>query len=286
MRKLLPVFSCLVLTACSGGAGDQRLVQMSPNLPVAETVNGTPVPQELLDAFVRVKYPKADMSNPDQRAEFLRVLADYVLLAEQAQKNKMQANSAFAANVEVARLSALANEAMIYMQEQTPISDAALKAEYDANVAHLGKFEYDFDYLLFADENESDALKAAGELVAGKPFAQVYDEWKGKAQASVVPHIRADRLPEPLAQAVAEMKAGDFSRAPVKTQGGWLVFQVQAINPYTPPEFDKVKEEIRHNLQMKIGKERLAQIRQQAKIEYPPGSAPPPPKPEAAPAAK
>lgn len=283
MAKHFFAFLCLALAACAGGgAGDPRPVQLPPGLPVAETVNGTPVPQELVDAFVRVKAPKADMSNPEQRAEILRVLADYVLLAEQAQRDKMQADPAFAANVEVARLSALANETMIRLQRQTPISDDALKAEYDANAARTGKSEYDFGNLLFA--NEDDALKAAGELVAGKPFAQVYEEWKGKAaQAKAFSRIRQDQLPEPLAQAIAPMKNGDFSRVPVKTQFGWHVFQLEAIHAYAPPAFDKVKEDIRRNLQKKIGEERLAQLKQQARIEYPPGSAPAPVAPAAPP---
>ena len=284
MRKTLSISLCLTLAACSGGgAGDQRIVQMPANLPVAETVNGTAVPQELVDAFVRVKAPKADMSRPEQRAQVLQVLGDYVLLAEQARKDKLQADPTFAANVEVARLSALANETMIRLQQQTPVSDAMLKAEYDANVAHTGKFEYDFGNLLFAADHEDDAIKAAGELVSGKPFAQVYDEWKGKVtQSKVFSHIRSDQLPEALAQAIAPMKVGDYSHTPVKTQFGWHVFHLDAINPYTPPEFDKVKEDIRRNLQKKIGEERMAQLKQQAKIEYPAGSAPPPVKPEAA----
>ncbi len=288
MRKILPFAACFLLAACSGsGAGDSRVVQLPSNLPVAETVNGTPVPQELVDAFVRVKAPKADMSNPEQRAEILRVLSDYVLLAEQAQRDNMAADPKFAANVEVARLAALANEAMIRLQQQTPISDEALKAEYDANVARTGKSEYDFGNLLFG--NEDDALKVAGELVGGKPFAQVYDEWKSKAaQAKVFSHIRQDQLPEPLAQALGQMKPGDFSRTPVKTQFGWHVFHLDAVNAYVPPEFDKVKDDIRRNLQKKIGEERLAKLKQQAKIEYPAGAAPAPakPAPAAAPAAE
>lgn len=280
MRKTLSVSLCLALVACSGGgAGDQRVIQLPANLPVAETVNGTPVPQELVDAFVRMKAPKADMSRPEQRAEVLRVLSDYVLLAEQARQDKLTADPALAANVEVARLSALANETMIRLQQQTPITDDALKAEYAAKVARLGKSEYDLGSLLFA--NEDDALKAAGELTSGTPFDKVYDEWKGKAQAKALSHINTENMPKPVTDALTSMKAGDFTRTPLKLPQGWLVFQVQAVNPLTPPEFDKVKDDIRRGLEKKIGEERLAKLKQQAKIEYPAGSAAPPAKPAA-----
>ncbi|MFT3792147.1 MAG: peptidylprolyl isomerase [Rudaea sp.] len=272
MRKTLFISLCLALAACSGTGSGERTVQMPANLPVAETVDGVAVPQELVDAFVRVKAPKADMSRPEQRAEILRVLADYVLLAGQAQRDKLADDPKFAANVEVARLAALANETMIRLQEQTPITDEALKAQYDAKVAGMGKFEYDLGSVLFASED--DALKAAGELVSGTPFAKVYDEWKGKAQAKALSHVNTENMPKPVTDALASMKAGDFTRMPLKLPQGWLVFQVQAVNPLAPPEFDKVKENIRRDLQKKIGEERLARIKNQAKIEYPAGAAP------------
>jgi peptidyl-prolyl cis-trans isomerase C len=273
MRKLLTLSLCAALGACSGaGTGDNRIVQLPANLPVAETVNGTAVPQALVDAFVRVKAPKADMSNPEQRAEILRVLADYVLLAEQAKRDNLQGtDSAVAADVEVARLAALANATMLRLQQQTPLTDEALKGDYEAKLAKYPKVDFDFSSLLF--DNEDAAIKASGELVAGKPFAQVYDAFKGQAkEAKVYTHVAATKLPDALGQAIAQMKEGDFLKVPVKSQFGWHVVHLDAINAVTPPTFDQVKDEIRAGLQKKIGEERLAKIKQQATIEYPPGS--------------
>jgi peptidyl-prolyl cis-trans isomerase C len=62
---------------------------------------------------------------------------------------------------------------------------------------------------------------------------------------------------------------------PVKTQFGWHVLHLDIVNPYTPPEFDQVKEGIRRNMQMTINRDRLDKLRQEAKIEYPAGMAPP-----------
>jgi len=62
----------------------------------------------------------------------------------------------------------------------------------------------------------------------------------------------------------------------VKTQFGWHVLHLDIVNPYSPPEFDQVKEGIRRNMQMTINRDRLEKLRQEAKVEYPPGVAPPP----------
>ena len=274
MRKLLIISILAVLTGCSaGGASDNRVIQLNGDLPIAETVNGVAVPQALAEALARAH--NADLSIPEQRAEVLRLLSDYVLLAEQAKRDGLLAKPTFAADVELARLVAQANATMVELQKQTPLSDEALKAEYDARVARAGKVDYDFSQLLFAKED--DALKASGEILAGKTFAQVYDEWKDKAaNAGVFTHRIAEQLPDNLVQALAGMKNGETTRTPIKTQYGWHVARLDAINPITPPPFAQVKESIRASLSKKIGEQRLGKLKEQAKIDYPPGSAPPP----------
>ncbi len=271
MQKIITALTLSILVAgCSTGSSDS-LIQAGAGSPPAETVNGTPVPQVLIEAFAKAR--GADLNLPEQRAQVLRVFADYVLLAEQAKRDGLLKKPEFAAEVEIARLSTLANATIKELQQQTPISDDALKAEYDANVAKSGKLEYDFGQLLFVSED--DALKANGEILAGKPFSQVYDAWKDKAkQAKMFTRVRQDQLPDALGKAVAELKNGESSKVPVKTQFGWHVIHLDIANPYTPPSFDQVKETLRRQLSMKAGQQRLDKLREQAKIEYPQGSAP------------
>ncbi|MGH8123082.1 MAG: peptidylprolyl isomerase [Rudaea sp.] len=272
MRYLLVVSLLIVVAGCAQRSDSaDRPIQMNSDLPVAETVNGVAVPQALLDAFARGH--GVDLSKPEQREQVLRVFADYVLLAQQARRDNMFVKPAFAAQVEIARLSALAKATMTELQQQTPLTDAALKAEYDAQVAHASKFEYDFTQLLF--DNESDALEASGDILAGKPFAQVYEAWKGKAkQAKAFTRVRPEQLPAALSSVIATLKNGETTRTPVRTEFGWHVLRLDIANPFVPPPFDQVKENIRRTLALKVGEERLDQLKKQAKIEYPPGSAP------------
>jgi peptidyl-prolyl cis-trans isomerase C len=284
MHKIIAALTLSILVAgCSAGSSD-ALIQAGAGSPPAETVNGTPVPQVLIEAFAKAR--GVDLNQPEQRAQVLRVFADYVLLADQAKRDGLLTKPEFAAEVEIARLSVLANATIKALQQQTPISDEALKAEYDANLAKSGKLEYDFGQLLFA--NEDDALKANGEILAGKPFSQVYDAWKDKAkQAKMFTRVRPDQLPEALGKALAELKNGESPKVPIKTQFGWHVIQLDIANPYSPPSFDQVKETLRRQLAVKAGQQRLDKLREQAKIEYPQGSAPvaPAPKPATPPAA-
>jgi hypothetical protein len=104
----------------------------------------------------------------------------------------------------------------------------------------------------------------------------VYDAWRAKAkQARAFTRVRLDQVPEDLGKVLATMQNGETTKVPVKSQFGWHVVHLDIVNPYSPPEFDQVKEGIRRNAQMKITRERMDKLRKEAKIEYPPGAAPP-----------
>jgi len=263
------------LAGCSSGNGpDTRPLQGNMDGPLAETVNGTPVPQALLEAVARAR--DLDLANPEQRAQALTLLTDYVLLSQAAQHSNLFSEEKFRADVEAARIQGVANATLGLLQQQAPITDAVVRAEYESQVAQAGKFEYDFTQLLF--DKEDEALKVTGEIDAGKPFNAVYDAWRGKAkQAKAFSRVRQDQVPPELAKALAGLKNGESSRVPIKTDFGWHVVHLSIANPFTPPPFDQIKDSVRQGLLLRVGRERLQKLKEQAKVEYPSGALPPTP---------
>jgi len=225
-----------LLASCSssGSGPDTRPVQGDISGPLAATVNGVAVPQALLEAVARAR--ELDLAKPEQRDQALTLLTDYVLLSQAAGQNNFFSDERFRADVEAARLQAVGNASLAQLQKQAPITDAVVRAEFDAQVARAGKLEYDFTQLLF--DNGDDAIKAEGEILAGKPFSAVYDGWKTKAkQAKAFSRVRADQIPEELAKALAGLKNGESTKVPVKTNFGWHVVNLSIANPFTPPPF-------------------------------------------------
>jgi hypothetical protein len=261
------------LAGCSSGSGpDTRPLQGNLDGQLAETVNGTPVPQALLDAVARAR--GLDLANAEQRAQALTLLTDYVLLSQAAQHGNFYSEEKFRADVEAARIQGVANATLGLLQQQAPITDAVVRAEYESQVAQAGKFEYDFTQLLF--DKAEDAHKAAAEIDSGKPFNAVYDAWRDKSkQAKAFNRVRQDQIPPELAKALAGLTNGETSRVPIKTDFGWHVVHLSIANPFTPPPFDQVKDSVRQGLLLRVGRERLQKLKEQAKVEYPPGMAPP-----------
>ena len=274
MRNFGWILAALLLAACSSRSGepDTRPVQADIPGPLAETVNGIAVPQALLEAVAKAR--GLDLAKPEQRGQALALLTDYVLLAQAAQQSNFHANPQFRAEVEAARLQGIGNAALAQMQKQALLTDAVVQAEFDAQVAKAGKVVYDFSQLLF--DNSEDALKAENEIVGGKPFQAVYDAWRGKVkQAKVFTRVRKDQIPEELANALANLKNGETTKVPVNTKFGWHVVHLDIVNPFTPPPFEQVKDSVRQTMMRRVGQEHLRQLKDQAKIEYPPGVAPP-----------
>jgi len=105
VRRYTIILVCAALGACSGG-GDSRVIQLPADEPVAEAVNGTPVPQSLLEAVARSR--NLHLDKPEQREQALKFLTDMVLVAQAAQREHFDADAQFRADVEAARLKGVA----------------------------------------------------------------------------------------------------------------------------------------------------------------------------------
>ncbi|TDR37402.1 parvulin-like peptidyl-prolyl cis-trans isomerase protein [Tahibacter aquaticus] len=289
MRRLLPLLIVAALAGCSAENKPLPPVQFTTGEP-ALRVNDQPVAEALLAEVARGR--GLDLNNPEQRQRAIKELSDYVLLANFARKQTFEGDAQFAVTVEAQRLQGVANATMEAYARSHPISDQALKTEYEAQVAKAGTESYDFGQMLF--DNEAEALKVSEALLAGKDWAAVYAEWQGKAkQAREFKDVRLVQLPAPeLVEALKKLKPGEATKVPVKSQYGWHLMHLVATHPVTPPAFDAVGPELRKRMQARQGEVWMQKMRGEAVIldlkapkgdPAAPAAAPAPPPPAAPP---
>jgi peptidyl-prolyl cis-trans isomerase C len=269
MRKLLIVATCALLAAC--GDGDDavpkkhgEVLQFNAGAP-GMVIDGQGISKELLAAVARGR--GWDLRNPQQHEKAVREMLDYVLLAQAARRDAADTDTQFSADVEVSRLQGVANGMLVLYARRHPISDEQMKAEYDDQTAKAGTLTYDFSQLLFT--KEADAIAAEADIAAGKPFASVFDTWRGKAQqAKTYKAVKLPQLPAPeLVETLKAMKVGEATKTPVKTQFGYHLIGLTATTPYTPPAFDQIKDEIRSLLVARQNEAYLAKLRAQSAVQ-------------------
>lgn len=254
------IVAALALTAC--GSAEQA-PRWPADVAIAETINGEPVPAVMLELIARER--QADLAVAEQRDKVVGELRQYIVLDQLARKEGFARDPKFLAATELYRLQGVAEAARVKLAEGASVDDAALKAEYDRQVALAGPSEYDFAQLVF--DSEDAAINAVGEA-ATKPFDAVVATWSDKArQAQSFARVRPAQLPEALGKALSALQAGETSKLPVSTEFGWFVLHVTAIHAVTPPPFEQVKESVRATVLSRYADQQIEKLLGDAKVD-------------------
>lgn len=133
-------------------------------------------------------------------------------------------------------------------------TDEKLHALYDQYAKHAsGGEEVCARHILVPTEDEAKAIIA--DLKKGADFATLAKEKtsdpSGKTSGGDLGCFRKEDMVKEFADAAFDMKKGEISQAPVKSQFGWHVIKVEDRRPAKPASF----EEIRPRLEQEYGRE-------------------------------
>ena len=130
------------------------------------------------------------------------------------------------------------------------VTDAALHAKYDADVANKpGEEEVHARHILV--DNEDQAKKIIDQLNHGGDFAALAKANSKDPAAQNGGDLgffkKGDMVPE-FADVAFALKPGQISQTPVKTQFGWHVIKVDETRVAPAPSFDQSKDELRQQI--------------------------------------
>lgn len=273
IRALILAGLAATLAACGAGSGDQvdatkgSVIHLASDGVAVATVNGTAIPESLLDAFARSH--GLDVKQPEQRKEAIDNLVQYVLVAQQADKLKMRQQPDLAAMAEAARLQGVANAVLAAYDRAHPVTDQMVADDYARQAAEAGNVTYRFTQLLF--NNKADADQAAAELAGGKAFQDVYDEWHDKVvDAQQYSGVFPRQLPDPLGQALTSLKPDDTTPRPIQTKLGWHLLHLDGTDDFKAPPLEQVEDKVRRGMQEKQAKAWVESLKSDARITVTP----------------
>ena len=130
------------------------------------------------------------------------------------------------------------------------VTDAALKARYDATIAKKpGEEEVRARHILVTDE--ATAKKIIDELNHGGDFVELAKKDSTDPAAKQGGDLgffkKADMVPE-FAKAAFALQPGQITQTPVHTQFGWHIIKVEEKRTTPPPTFDQSRNEIRQQI--------------------------------------
>lgn len=257
-RILCLTVALVALAACqqkspSGAASESSSTPAPTASPAVATVDGTPISRDFYEFYIKGITGKtsSDLS-PEQRDQALDNLIRAQLIADEADKEGLTRQPDTAQLIKMERLNILEQAlSQKYLGGKEPTDDE-LKAEYDAEVARLPKTEYHARHILVA--TQPFAQKIVERLKKGEKFedlAKAESMDSSKTNGGDLGWFTLDHMVKPFADAVSNLKVGQYTTDPVQTQYGWHIIQLLGTRPVSPPPFDQVKQRLAQVVQAK-----------------------------------
>jgi peptidyl-prolyl cis-trans isomerase C len=267
-RLLLPAaFGLVVYSACHA----QEAPKAAPlSSGVVATVNGKSISQSQLDVLLKERLAQGEKDSDELRKKLRDDLITREVLYQEMVKSGFDKSPGMAAQADFVRENYLLQAFLQDFIKTHPVSDDALKSEYDKIKSELeNKQEYHARHILV--DKEADAKDIIAQLKKGAKFEKLAtDKSKDPGSASKGGDLGWN-LPssyvKPFGDALVKLKKGQYTQTPVETQFGWHVVKLEDMRPVKVPAYEEVKPKLQQRFQQQQFDKYLSDLRAKAKIE-------------------
>jgi peptidyl-prolyl cis-trans isomerase C len=231
------------------------------------SINGTVLTTKDLDAFIQAM--SSSRGQPMPRQEALNTLIDRELLYQEALAKGIDKKPEVVQELNDQRRSMLANVAITEMLQAQPATEQELHKVYQERILDKKLTEYKARHILVKTEGEAKDIIA--QLDKGGDFSALaksksIDTGSGAKGGELGWFSPSQMVPE-FSKATAALQKGKYTEAPVKSQFGWHVIQLEDSRPVKPPTFDELKPRLEGVVQSERVSAYVATLRAKAKIE-------------------
>jgi peptidyl-prolyl cis-trans isomerase C len=233
-------------------------------------VNGKSVPKARLDMLVQ----QAERSGQKVPPEMMGRARDEVVMreifAQEAERRALQGSADYQNKIALARQSILIGELFEDFRKKNPVSDADAQVEYNKFKAQSTGVEYRARHILVEKEEEAKSLIA--QIKAGANFEELAkklskDPGSG-ANGGDLDFAKPDSYVPEFGKAMSELKKGEMTQAPVKTQFGYHIIRLDDTREAAFPGYDEVKAQIKQRLEQVKLQQFQDELRKGAKTDY------------------
>jgi peptidyl-prolyl cis-trans isomerase C len=280
MKHLYSVAALAVAFSLASCAKNESPSKANDNIVVK--INGKAVSNESFESFASLvaRRPASELT-PEQRSQILDNYIAMRLAAETAEKDGLAKNAEVENQIALTRMNLLSDALFKKYLDDHPITDDEIKAEYESQVAGVGR-EYKARHILVESRAQADELLA--QLNKGADFGKLAEKNSvdGSAkQGGDLGWFNPKTMVPQFSAAVSKLEKGKITDAPVQTQFGWHIIKLEDTRAPAPPAFDDVKDQVKQLIQRKKIQAYVEDLKKTAKIEKIDA-----PKPESAPTAK
>jgi len=231
-------------------------------------VNGVAIPQQHFDLLIKNLVAQGRPDSPEMRDAIKQQMINRELMVQEGAKRGLDKNPETAARLSFSRQDVLSNAYIQDVLRANPVTDDAVKKEYERIKAQSTK-EFKTRHILVDKEDEAKDIIA--HLKKGASFEKLAAEKSNdpgsKANGGDLDWSMPSRFVKPFGDAMAKLKKGQITDTPVHTNFGWHVIRVDDERAAKLPGFDEAKPQVQQGLQNQAVEKAIADLRAKAKIE-------------------
>ncbi len=231
------------------------------------TVNGQTIPQSVFDAFAAEQKAQGAPDSPELKAAVKEELVRREILAQEARKKGIDKRPEVTGQIELARQAVLIRAFIADYIKTHPVSEDKLKKDYETIKGNLGNTEYKARHVLV--EKEEDAKAIIARLDKGEKMADLAKQSKdpgSKDNGGELNWSSPSSYVKPFGEALTKLKKGEYTKAPVKTDFGYHVIQLDDSRPLNPPPYEQVKPQLTQRANAQLVEELIKDLRAKAKV--------------------
>ncbi len=258
LRKVLRLTAGLVCVAALGTAQAQGV-----------KVNGKEIPQSRVEAVVKIRVAQGQPDSQQLRNNIKDVLINQEIIAQEALKKGVDKNPDVAAQIELNRQEILVNAYLQDYVRNHPVTDDAIKKEYEHFKTQVGTKEYKARHILV--EKEDEAKDVIAQIKKGASFEKLAAERSKdtgtKDRGGDLDWNVPANYVKAFGDALGKLKKGQMTDAPVQSNFGWHVIRLDDERAFKAPTLDDIKPNLQRKMQQQMVQKAVADLRAKAKIE-------------------
>jgi peptidyl-prolyl cis-trans isomerase C len=232
-------------------------------------VNSVPLSNSLLEQVIKNNAAQGVKDSPELRNMVRGELIGRAALSQEAVKLGLDKQDNSLTQIELLKQNFLAEMLIADHLTKNPVSEAAVRADYDRQVVSLKDAkEYKIRGIVLADESAAKAALAS--VRKGDAFDKVAKEKSidpSKTEGGDLGWLLSEQINPLIANVVVNLSKGALVAAPIQVQNAWHIIKVDDIRNFVAPKFDEAKGQIRQALQMRKRSEYVNQIMSAAKVQ-------------------
>jgi len=229
-------------------------------------VNGATIPQARADVLLREVTAQGRKDSPELRNMVKQELINREVMAQEAVRLGLNKDPDVSAQVDLARQNILVGAFLNEMSRRHPVTEDALLKAHERFKDSPAASEFKVRHILVASEAEAKAIIV--QIKDGADFSKLAAEKSSdegtKAQGGELQWAVATSYVRPFAEALARLKKGGMTDAPVQTNFGWHVIRVDDQRPLS---FEALKPQLQQVVQRENVQKAVADLRAKAKVD-------------------